>query len=319
MSTATSFNAPNLQLPWSSTRAEDDKFKRILGGALALVCVLGLVVSLVEVPEIPREEKDALPPELARIILEKKELPKSEPKPKPKPKPKIEKKKPKKVEPKKEPPKKIVPVVTKVSAIDKARNDAAVSGLLQFQDDLQDMRETLDASKVASANITRGQAQAKQLDRSIISSQAKAASGGINVAKLSRDTGGVALSGRETTRVDSKLKDASAIGTQALEKDTREISARSEQDIRKVMDQNKGAIFAIYNRALRRNPALEGKVKVSLVIEPNGSVSSVALVLSELDDEALVRKLLARIRLIRFPSSTVLQTTLNYSFDFLPY
>ena len=207
----------------------------------------------------------------------------------------------------------------KVSAIDKARNDAAVSGLLQFQDDLQDMRESLDASKIASADISRGEAKAKQLDRSIISSQAKATSGGINTAKLSRDTGGVALSGRETTRVESKLKDASAIGTRAIKDNQRETSARSEEDIRKTMDKNKGAIFAIYNRALRANPALEGKVTVKLVIEPNGSVSSIALVLSELDDETLVRKLLGRIRLIRFPAQDVLRTTLNYSFDFLPY
>ncbi len=287
---------------------------------MVLVMLLGVAVPFVPVPEISREEKEAVPPELARIILEKKELPKPEPKPKPKPK-KIEKKKPKpkKPEPKKEPPKKIVAPVPKVAAIDKARQDAAVSGLLQFQDDLQDMRDSLDASKVASANITRGEAKAKQLDRSVISSQAKAASGGINTAKLSRDTGGVALSGRETTRVDSKLKDASAIGTKALKDNVRETAARSEEDIRKVMDKNKGAIFAIYNRALRRNPALEGKVTVKLVIEPNGAVSAVTLVMTELNDKKLERKLLARIRLIQFPARAVLRTTLNYSFDFLPY
>jgi hypothetical protein len=57
---------------------------------------------------------------------------------------------------------------------------------------------------------------------------------------------------------------------------------------------------------------------VKLVIEPNGSVSAVELVSSELGSPALERKLLSRIRLINFGSANVERTTLNYSIDFLP-
>jgi protein TonB len=111
----------------------------------------------------------------------------------------------------------------------------------------------------------------------------------------------------------------SASTTEAKKRQTRDKSARSEEDIRKVMDKNKGAIDAIYNRALRKNPTLEGKVVFKMVIEPNGRVSSASIVSSELEDPALERKLLSRIRLINFGAADVTQTTLNYSFDFLPF
>jgi outer membrane biosynthesis protein TonB len=85
------------------------------------------------------------------------------------------------------------------------------------------------------------------------------------------------------------------------------------------MDANKNAIYAIYNRALRSNPALEGKMVFKIAIEPSGKVSEASVVSSELNDPALERKLLARIRLINFGAKDVLRTQLEYSFDFLPY
>jgi TonB family protein len=94
---------------------------------------------------------------------------------------------------------------------------------------------------------------------------------------------------------------------------------RSDESVRKIFDQNKGAVFAIYNRALRKDPSLQGKVTVRLVIEPNGTVSSAKLVSSALNSPALERKLLARIRLINFGAEPVARTTVNYSFDFLPF
>nr|NIS40120.1 AgmX/PglI C-terminal domain-containing protein [Desulfuromonadales bacterium] len=94
---------------------------------------------------------------------------------------------------------------------------------------------------------------------------------------------------------------------------------RSDQDIRRVMDKNKGAIFAIYNRALRRDPTLQGKFVFEMLIEPDGSVSEVKLVSSDLNNDDLESKILNRIRLIRFPQQNVIKTRVNYSFDFLPY
>jgi len=94
--------APELRLPWESSAEEDRRFRKILLSAFAAFVILCVAVPLLPVQDLTREEKEAVPPHLARVILEKKELPKPPPvpvKPKPKPKP-VEKKaeKPKPVE-----------------------------------------------------------------------------------------------------------------------------------------------------------------------------------------------------------------------------
>jgi outer membrane biosynthesis protein TonB len=313
---------PNLELPWSSSQEEDKRFWRVLSALCVPLLILSIAIPFIPLPEPKREELEQLPPQLARVVIEKKELPKPPPPPpeekKPeekKPEPKPEEKKP---EPKPPEPKKPEPEPVKLQ---KAIEQAKQSGVLQFADDLADMRDALDVSdvKTPSANITRATADAAQVERNFISSGAQAKSGGVNTSALSRDTGGVALSGRETTVVESKLEEVSAAAAGNRQRQTREKAFRGDQSIRQKMDEAKGRIDGIYNRALRENPTLQGKVVFKLVIEPSGAVSSAQVVSSELNDADLERKLLAAVRGINFGASDVLQTTLNYSFDFLPY
>ncbi|WP_308365051.1 MULTISPECIES: AgmX/PglI C-terminal domain-containing protein [unclassified Microbulbifer] len=305
-------------LPWSASEEEDKRFVRFLKHGLIAFLLLGIVVALIPVPELTREQAERIPPQLAKVILEKKTLPKPEPKPKPKP---VEKKQPEKKapEPKKPEPKPEPKIQEKPPAakVELARKKAANSGLLQMQDDLLAMRESVDIAEVSSGQLAAGAAtSAKTVDRSLISDRSKTASGGVNTGKLSRDTGGRALAARETTVVENAQ--ASGAAREAGQKARREKSARAEESIRSVMEANKSAIYAIYNRALRRDPTLQGKVTVQLIIEPNGSVSGIKLVSSELNSPDLERKLLARIRLINFGAANVDRATLNYSIDFLP-
>ena len=93
---------------------------------------------------------------------------------------------------------------------------------------------------------------------------------------------------------------------------------RSDEEIRQVIDQHMGAIFAIYNRALRQDPLLQGKLVVRMVIEPSGEISEARIESSELNNEELEQRLLARILLITFPDADVTVTQVNYTFDFLP-
>lgn len=306
--------APDLVLPWASTAQEDRRFFTILRNCMLLFVVLAIVVPLLPVPEIPREEQETLPPQLARVLLEEKALPKPEPII---PKPKEKKKEPPK-EKQQEPPKpKPKPKPQPVDLLEKARETAAVSGLLAFQDDLADMRDSVDVDSLSKKNLSRGEAEAAKMERSVITAKARSGSGGIQTAALSRDTGGSALSGKETTKVASSFdqlakKQGSSAGSAAA-------GGRSDEAIRRIMDKNKGAIFAIYNRALRKNPALQGKFVFEMLVEPNGSISEVKLISSELNDAALERKILSRVKLIRFPAENVIKTRVNYSFDFLPY
>ncbi|MBX2809606.1 MAG: AgmX/PglI C-terminal domain-containing protein [Cellvibrionaceae bacterium] len=329
-------HGPNLLLPWYSTEDEDRRFLRILRNAAIVFLVLLLVVYFFPVTEKSRAAKETLPPALARVILEKKQLPAPPPKPEPK-KPEPKKPEPKKPEPKKseskkpepkkpkpkpelkQPPK---PKVTQVQKLQKAKDQAASSGLLQFQDDLAAMRDSVELAKINNNNLRQGQSQAKKFDRSVISNQSKAASGGINTAALSRDTGGAALSGRNITRVNSELADkqraAAATARKTVSADGRQSTTRSEEDIRKVFNSNRAAIDTTYQRALRKNPALEGLFEFTVVIEPSGTVASITIVNSELDDEALEKKLLARIRLIHFGLARVDTTTVNFTYSFYP-
>ena len=79
-------------------------------------------------------------------------------------------------------------------------------------------------------------------------------------------------------------------------------ASRSREEIELIFDKNKGAIFALYNRALRMDPSLEGKLVLRLTIAPSGEVTFCEIVSSELGDAELERKLVQRIRLFRFES-----------------
>ncbi|MEH6570000.1 MAG: AgmX/PglI C-terminal domain-containing protein [Halioglobus sp.] len=301
---------PELQLPWESTWEEDSRYRKILRTMLVLFCIAAVIVPFLSVSELTREQREEVPPHLARIILEKKELPPPvvvAPKP-------VEKKKP--VEPKPVEKKPEKPKPKPVDKTEQALKVAKTSGILAFQDDLMEMRDSLDLDGLNSAQMSRGEASAAKIERSLITGVSTAGSGGIKTSDLSRDTGGAALSGRETTRVESTI---ASTGKKAGQSRSAQLGGRSDEAIRREMDRNKGAIFAIYNRALRKDPLLEGKLVFEMVINASGAVADIKLLSSELDDEALTRKILSRIRLIRFEAKDVLTTRVNYSFDFLPY
>ena len=64
------------------------------------------------------------------------------------------------------------------------------------------------------------------------------------------------------------------------------------ESIRRVFEQHKGAIYAIYNRALRRDPEIRGKYVFLIVIEPSGAISRIKLVRSVLWNCQLEQNLL---------------------------
>ena len=93
---------------------------------------------------------------------------------------------------------------------------------------------------------------------------------------------------------------------------------RSRDEIERVFQQYKGGIFNIYNRALRKDPTLAGKVVIELTIAPDGSVKAARILSSELGDEQLERKLILKIKRFKFSSSNVAEITVTYPIEFLP-
>ena len=313
--TVATLAVPYFDLPWATGRADRKRFKNWLTAILLVVFAAGVAIPYLPVPEVEREELEQLPPQLARIVLEKK----AEPPPPPPPPPEVKKEpEPEQIKEKPPEPKPIEETTPKPEPkVADAREKAAVSGLLAFADAFADMREAVDVSKLQDTGaIQRGAGEAASIDRSLLTSRHATRSAGVNVAGLSRDTGGVALSGRETTKVEAP---EDAVGTGGVKK-PKEVDPRqrSIEEVRRIFDTNKGAIFAIYNRALRSNPALQGKVVLELVIDPTGSVVDCKVVTTELSDETLVAKIVNRIRLFNFGKRDVRTTTINYPVHFLP-
>jgi TonB family protein len=316
-------HSPNL--PWNTQDADERRFYLITGTVLIITFLFGLLIPMIELPEKERFKKQTLPPRLARLILEQKKVPPPKPKPAKKlvDKKKPEKKKEKKPEPKKKPAPEKKPqkkIAKKPSTTEQARKKAASTGLLAFSDQLADLRD--DSALPQTGTIrklsSKGE-KAASASRSIITGGASKGSGGINTAALSRNTGGQGLGGRSTTQVESRAatakQQANATGRG---KGKNHKGNRTREEIQTVFDQNKGAVYALYNRALRKDPTLRGKVVLELTISPAGKVTKCRIISSELNDKKLERKLVSRIKLFKFRAKDVETAVVSYPIDFLP-
>ena len=140
----------------------------------------------------------------------------------------------------------------------------------------------------------------------------------MNTGALSKETGGIALAGRETTIVEA-VEDERAASTGAMRLVQPTVSGvRSIEEVRRVFDVNKGAIFSIYDRALRQDPTLLGTVVLELVIEPDATVSACEVLTSELQSEELIARVVRRVQLFDFGEKDVVFTRTSYPVHFLP-
>ena len=169
-------------------------------------------------------------------------------------------------------------------------------------------------------NLTGKVGETTRSERSLITSKVGTSSGGINTASLSRGYGGGAgsLTGHTTTQVI--VRDARGAGgpTRCERGAGSGKASRSEEEIALVFDRNKGAIYALYTRALRDKPDLQGKLVLELTIGADGSVTRCEVVSSELNDPELERKLVARVKLFRFEAKDVGTITVTKPIDFFP-
>lgn len=77
--------------------------------------------------------------------------------------------------------------------------------------------------------------------------------------------------------------------------------AAADSGVELSFDRNKGAIYALYGRALRDDPQLKGRIVFEITIGTGGEVSSCRIKSSELGNPDLEAKLVERIKLFRFP------------------
>ena len=317
-------------LPWSSSEAENRHFTWLSTGFLVLTLLLAMLVKWQELPEPPRAEKEKLPPQLTRLIKPVEveppkpvEAPKPAPLPEPlKPEP-IKKNVPKVINPEQvQKPAEAVKVTepTQAELTEQAKIKARQSGLLALQDELASMRTNPSLSNLANTDSIQGAGSSDETQRKFVGKKVAASSGGVDTSQLTTDTGSKGeLAGRKNTEYVAPTEGLASLAAQQNATEDQVIGSRSTESIRQVLDANKGGIYAIYRRALRNDASLQGKLTVNIQIEPDGSVTAIKLVFSELASPELEKDLLERIRLINFGQQNVTQTLLDYSFNFLPF
>jgi TonB family protein len=88
--------------------------------------------------------------------------------------------------------------------------------------------------------------------------------------------------------------------------------------IHRTVDTYLGGIRYLYNRELRKNPDLEGKVVIAITIDPDGSVVGAEVKEATMNAPELVDGILARVKRWTFPPVAPKRITVTYPFVFFP-
>jgi TonB family protein len=91
---------------------------------------------------------------------------------------------------------------------------------------------------------------------------------------------------------------------------------RSAQSVMSVINSQHGRVMYTYNKHLRQDPDLRGKVSVDVTIAANGRVTDVQVIESTIQNADFVRDLLTIVRQLRFPSISEGTLTVNVPFVF---
>jgi TonB family protein len=291
------------ELAWDGDPESSRRFRRILRTLLIIVAILGVAIPLLPTPE-PTAVETEVPPQLARIMIENKLKP---PPPKPLAKPRVT---PRPVT------KKAVRPAPERTDLARERAERSID---KFKDQLAALRQQMPDTPQETRNLTGAVHAESHAERSLITSRAGEASAGITAAPMSRGFGGGAgsLHGTDATKVTSSVMQ-SGLNAGAPSPGRGGAAGRSEEEIAMVFDRNKGAIYALYERALRMNPMLQGKLVIQFTIAPSGEVTRCRVVSSELHDPALEREIVARVMLFHFEPEKVDPTTATKPIDFFP-
>lgn len=314
MTTAVFYHSPDL--PWTISADDRHRFRRILTPVVAVTLICSILFPFLPVPEKSKDMVEPLPPRYARMLLTPKPTP---PKPVIKPKPEPQKVEPPKAERKTPTPeaKKPVTPAPEPKAKPSARERASHAGLLAFSDDLASLRSDVVLPHHDHPLQKAAASAAPKIERALITRRAEQGGKGIDTAKLSRDTGGKPSAvSHSTEQVKSDLPQTEQNRSGTHRRDG--LPTRSDEAIQLVFDRNKGKLYSLYNRALRTNAGLRGKVVLRLAISPSGEVLKCDIVSSELNDPQLEKRLLTRIRMFDFGALDVVSTEVTYPIDFFP-
>lgn len=325
-------------MPWTRSQEDDRRFRRTLFATLLASALLAYLLPLIDIPipehwEILEEQE-----RLTQLVREPIPLPPavvadetpSEPVQPDEPAESVDDAAAPLVADKAQPESNPAPAATK--------QPTGSRGILAFREKFSGLAKNDAVDRLGSnAQIEDPTAVADGLpQRSLVTSDAPGASGGINVAALSRGTGGTGtqLSAVAVARATSTFGSGSGNGTgngtgsgqsgkgRGGDRPLAGSSAantRTDEEIQIVFDRHKAALYRLYNRELRQDPTLKGQMVLRLTIQPDGSVSFCEVKSTDMKAPQLASQVVERVKSFDFGAKPgIAAVTIVYPIDFLP-
>lgn len=315
MSLALSPMALELDLPWHMDEAREQAFRRTAKRIFIPLLLLFLIVPLLPKIESDFTAGDDLPVR-TQVLLD----PIAEPEPEPvvpEPAPRSE---PEPVAPAPTPapraqPEPAAPAEAKVDA---RQSVAESQGMAELSNQLNAMRGSVNVATMQNKNLSENEGgEVARAERARLGQDLTTRNSGTVIDETVMTSEITALSAHESAVVDGLEMSDSPAGSQHAHLSNR-TGQRDMESIRRTLEQAKGNVYSLYQRALNDDPGLTGEFTFKLVIEPNGSISELELLVSELGIGELERRILERIRTINFGDMDVPPTVVEYRFVFLP-
>ncbi len=199
-----------------------------------------------------------------------------------------------------------------------------MTGILAFRAKFASLAKDKIAPRLgADARYSEVDAVGPASSRSTLTANTPGASGGINLASLSRSVGGGGgsgggggIQGVAVGRATSSI--ASIGGGERPVAHGGPGASRTDEEIQIVFDRYKASFYRLYNRALRNDPTLKGQMVLRLTIQPDGSVSMCKLQSSDMNAPDLADQVVKIVLTINFGAKQVRAVTISYPIDFLP-
>jgi protein TonB len=295
--------ALDVVLPWHENEEQFEYFKKLIK-----VIVIPLMVFLIVMPLLPdfTTPPDVMKKVVTQLALDPPEVipvPEVAPAPLPKQKPKPTATK------KTNDPTKVKPTSTN-----------SASSLAALSQQLNALSRAANAPKLQKKNVFVADAgKVQKSSRSLLGQKnATSSSSGLSASDVTMNAkGGQVLEHQSGNIVNADM----AIELPTEEQyhyDPKQDSRRDMQSIRRTLERYKGSVYALYTKALRQSPELNGRFIFEFTILPNGDISQLKLVSSELNEPNLEAKMLKKISGINFGVADNLPTAVQYTFSFLP-
>lgn len=295
-------------LPWSERGEDHRRLNRFLFASLLPALLLGAVIPHLRPQDLPRLPELRDTPRPVRLAFE----------PPPEPVPVVE------AAPRPAPLPDPSPAPRNAEAATPAARDQTPTApapkpldrTAELRESLQRLRDNPDVLAALSNRPLKQAVTAEQPRHERLSADLDQGAVKSGPATPRRQHGELALSGHDSTKVEAP---GSGRSSGPASSQTRGGGGgRSSQEIQTVMERHKAAIHAIYERALREDPALAGKLVLRISIEPDGRVSACEIISDQLGHEEVTRRVVLKIRQLNFGAKAVPTQHTEYPIEFFP-